>query len=60
MLEPSTPITKAYVDPDDHKNVHLTAELDPKSTYTVIVTDVLSADMQPLIVGKNLAEFKTA
>ncbi|QNR24554.1 hypothetical protein [Croceimicrobium hydrocarbonivorans] len=60
MLEPSAAISSARMDPDNPNIIHLQAKLNPETDYTVIVNNVLSVDKQPLIIGKNSAEFKTA
>lgn len=57
LFDPSAVAYAATVDPADNKKVNISAEIQPDTEYYVVATGVLSADQQPVIVGKNGAKF---
>ena len=56
---PSAPVFEAVVQSGDPMTVRVTTDLDPKTQYSVTVTGVLSVDQQPLVPGKDQAQFTT-
>jgi Big-like domain-containing protein len=52
-------VFNAQVSPDDPATVLVTADLLPKTKYTVTVSGVLSTKQQPLVPGKVTADFTT-
>jgi hypothetical protein len=57
LLTPRAKVSEATVDMAQDAKIDLTVEIDPDTEYEVRVFNVLSANDEPIIPGKNKAKF---
>jgi hypothetical protein len=60
VLTPKGPVTAAALDPTDSTKLNLTVEIELDEEYTIRVFNVLSANDEPIVPGKNRATFTLA